>query len=207
MLILPLAAVEVDTEDFMQLRARVFAQDEALESFRTAIQRLRDDVARLKNENETLRTQVSAPRNYATPEQITRLTEQLREVDRNRSSDKQQILDAIDRLKAMPPVVVPAPDKPAKASPVKIGDKATDKTPDKPADKAPDKPAPIEPEIPAEYYEHVMGGGETLGVIIEAYNKEHGLKVRLPHVMKANPEIKDARRIRVGQKIRIPMVK
>ncbi len=210
MLVLPLAAVEVDTEDFMQLRARVLAQDEALESFRTAIQRLRDDVARLKNENETLRTQVNAPRNYATPEQITRLTEQLREVDRNRSSDKQQILDAIDRLKALPPVVVPVPDKPSKTPPVKIGDKADktpDKTPDKAPDKAPDKPAPTEPEIPAEYYEHVMGAGETLGVIIEAYNKEHGLKVRLPHVMKANPEIKDARRIRVGQKIRIPMVK
>jgi hypothetical protein len=29
MLVLPLAAVEVDTEDFMQLRARVLAQDEA----------------------------------------------------------------------------------------------------------------------------------------------------------------------------------
>ncbi len=203
MLVLPLVAVEVDTEDFMQLRARVLAQDEALESFRTAIQRLRDDVARLKNENETLRTQVNAPRNYATPEQITRLTEQLREVDRNRSSDKQQILDAIDRLKAMPPVVVPVPDKPSKGPSVKIGEKVTDKTPEK----TPDKPAPAEPELPAEYYEHVMGAGETLGVIIEAYNKEHGLKVRLPHVMKANPEIKDARRIRVGQKIRIPMVK
>lgn len=207
MLVLPLGAAEVDAEDFLQLRARVQAQDEALDSFRTAIQRLRDDVARLKNENETLRTQVNAPRNYATPEQITRLTEQLREVDRNRSSDKQQILDAIDRLKAMPPVVVPAPEKPTKTPPVKLGDKAGDKTPDKQADKVPEKPAPTEPEIPAEYYEHVMGAGETLGVVIEAYNKEHGLKVRLPHVMKANPEIKDARRIRVGQKIRIPMVK
>lgn len=207
MVVLRLVAVEVDTEDFMQLRARVMAQDEALESFRTAIQRLRDDVARLKNENDSLRSQVNAPRNYATPEQITRLTEQLREVDRNRSSDKQQILDAIDRLKAMPPVVVPGGEKPPKTPAVKLGDKVTDKTPDKAPDKVAEKPAPAEPEIPAEYFEHIMGEGETLGVVIEAYNKTHGLKVRLPQVMKANPEIKDARRIRVGQKIRIPMVK
>jgi len=207
LLVTPLAAAEVDAEDFFQLRARVLAQDEAIDSFRMAIQRLREEVARLKNENESLRSQMNAPRNYATPEQITRLTEQLREVDRNRSSDKQQILDAIDKLKAMPPVVVPpVADKP-KAS----GGKTPDKTPEKPAVKDPPvKPAvdrPVTPELPTEFYEHTVGEGETLGVIIEAYNKEHGLKARLPQVLKANPEIKDPRRIRVGQKIRIPMVK
>ena len=49
--------------------------------------------------------------------------------------------------------------------------------------------------------------GQTLGAIIEAYNKQHGLKVRLAHVLKANPTLKDPKKLKVGQTIRIPAVK
>ena len=52
-----------------------------------------------------------------------------------------------------------------------------------------------------------MAEGETLSAVIDAYNKEHGLKVRLAQVLKANPSIKDPKKLRQGQKIRIPVVK
>jgi nucleoid-associated protein YgaU len=58
-----------------------------------------------------------------------------------------------------------------------------------------------------EYYEHTLGEGETLSAVMDAYNKQHGLKIRLAHVLKANPSIKDPKKLRVGQKLRIPVVK
>ena len=200
----PLFAIDVDAEDFRRLVDRVVAQEEAIETFRSSVTQLRNDLARLRSENERLKAQVDAPRNYATQDQITQLGQQLKEVEKNRTADKQQILEAPDTLKAAPPIVVPPP-APAPKPP----------TVDKPGPSpgvgaASDKTVPVAdpgPELPAEFYEHTLGDGETLGAVIEAYNKAHGLKTRLAHVLKANPSIKDPKRLRVGQKLRIPAVK
>ncbi len=43
--------------------------------------------------------------------------------------------------------------------------------------------------------------------MIDAYNKQHGLKVRLQQVLKANPSVKDPKKLRLGQKLRIPVIK
>ena len=194
-------AIDVDAEDFRRLVDRMAAQEEAIETFRSSVAQLRGDLARLRAENDRLKAQVEAPRNFATQDQLTQLGQQLKEVEKNRSADKQQILEALEKLKAAPPVVVPpAPDHGPGPRTQGGGDKPA--TPDKPADK-PD----AGPELPAEFYEHVLAEGETLGAVIEAYNKAHGLKTRLAHVLKANPAIKDPKRLRVGQKLRIPAVK
>jgi nucleoid-associated protein YgaU len=199
-----LFAIDVDAEDFRRLMDRVVAQEEAIETFRSSVTQLRNDLARLRAENDKLKAQLDAPRNYATQDQITQLGQQLKEVERNRTADKQQILEALDKLKAAPPIVVPPPVPVPKPPPV-----------DKPAPSSgggptAEKPAPAAdsgPELPAEFYEHTLAEGETLGAVIEAYNKAHGLKTRLAHVLKANPSIKDPKRLRVGQKLRIPAVK
>lgn len=200
----PLFAIDVDAEDFRRLMDRVVAQEEAIETFRSSVTQLRNDLARLRAENDKLKAQLDAPRNYATQDQITQLGQQLKEVEKNRTADKQQILEALDKLKAAPPIVVPPPLPVPKPPPV-----------DKPAPSSgggatAEKPAPAAdpgPELPAEFYEHTLAEGETLGAVIEAYNKAHGLKTRLAHVLKANPSIKDPKRLRVGQKLRIPAVK
>ena len=196
-----LLAIDVDAEDFRRLMDRVVAQEEAIETFRSSVSQLRNDLARLRAENDKLKAQLDAPRNYATQDQITQLGQQLKEVEKNRTADKQQILEALDKLKAAPPIVVPPPPAavPGPKNPAA----------DKPAP-ATDKPAPAAdtgPDLPAEFYEHTLAEGETLGAVIEAYNKAHGLKTRLAHVLKANPSIKDPKRLRVGQKLRIPAVK
>ena len=200
----PLFAIDVDAEDFRRLMDRVVAQEEAIETFRSSVTQLRNDLARLRAENDKLKAQLDAPRNYATQDQITQLGQQLKEVERNRTADKQQILEALDKLKAAPPIVVPPALLVPKPPPV-----------EKPAPSSgggatAEKPAPAVdsgPDLPAEFYEHMLAEGETLGAVIEAYNKAHGLKTRLAHVLKANPSIKDPKRLRVGQKLRIPAVK
>ncbi len=208
---LGLGAADIDAEDFRRLVDRVNSHDEAMDAYRNTIQDLRAEVSRLRAENDRLKTAVNTPKNYATQEQITKLTEQLREVEKNRAADKAQVLDAFDKLKSMP-ISVPAPaaahrPTPAPTTPqgsgVKTGDKPTVKDP--PAGTGGEKPAV--PEAPMEYYEHSLAEGETLSAVIDAYNKQHGLKVRLAHVLKANPSIKDPKKLRLGQKIRIPVIK
>lgn len=199
---LGLGAAEIDAEDFRRLVDRVNSHDEAIDAHRGTIQELRTEISRLRLENDRLRTQVNTPKSYATQEQITKLADQLREVEKNRAADKTQILDAFDKLKAMPPVVVPQPPAPKPSGTVKAPEKGPTKDPGT-ADKTPSPP-----EDPAmEYYEHTLGEGETLSAVMDAYNKQHGLKIRLAHVLKANPSIKDPKKLRVGQKLRIPAIK
>ncbi len=222
----PIHAAEIDSEDFNHLKGHVTAQDEAIDSFRATLQQLRQEIARLRTDNESIRTQLEGTKNLASQEQLSKLADQVREVDKNRAKDKEQILEAIEKLKALPPPVVPDPPK---AEP-KPKDKTPDKTDAKPGDKAPEKSGTdagtkgdktdksgngekaektpdAGPELPTEYFEHKVEEGQTLGAIIEAYNKQHGLKVRLAHVLKANPTLKDPKKLKVGQTIRIPAVK
>jgi hypothetical protein len=202
----PASAVEVDAEDFKRLVDRITAQDEAIEAFRGSVQELRGEMSRLRSENDRLKTQINAPRNFATQEQITKLGDQLREVEKNRTADKQQILDALEKLKAAPPIVIPPAPSPGNTH--RPSDKAAEKPSDKPTGSEKVQPtADAGPDLPTEFYEHTLAEGETLGAVIDAYNKQNGLKVRLAHVLKANPSIKDPKRLRSGQKIRIPAVK
>jgi nucleoid-associated protein YgaU len=206
-------AIDVDAEDFRRLVDRLAAQEEAIETFRASISQLRGDLARLRAENDKLKVQLDAPRNHVTQDQLSQLGQQLKEVEKNRTSDKQQILDALEKLKAAPPVVVPPPPAAAATGATRGDDKPKSSGMDKPsggaggAGEKPGEPVDSGPDLPSEFYEHSLAEGETLGAVIEAYNKAHGLKTRLSHVLKANPSIKDPKRLRVGQKIRIPAVK
>lgn len=199
---LGLGAAEIDAEDFRRLVDRVNSHDEAIDTYRGTIQELRTEISRLRLDNDRLRTQVNTPKSYATQEQITKLADQLREVEKNRAADKQQILDAFDKLKAMPPVVVPQPPTPKPSGAAKAPEKGPTKDPVT-TDKT---PAPTD-DPALEYYEHTLGEGETLSAVMDAYNKQHGLKIRLAHVLKANPSVKDPKKLRVGQKLRIPAIK
>lgn len=62
---------------------------------------------------------------------------------------------------------------------------------------APPKPAE------REGYEHTVAKGDTLSSIVQAYNKEHGLKLTVDSLRKANQLSKDAP-LKVGQKLFIP---
>lgn len=54
-----------------------------------------------------------------------------------------------------------------------------------------------------EGYEHIVAKGDTLSSIVQAYNKEYGLKLTVDSLRKANQLPKDAP-LKVGQKLLIP---
>jgi len=57
--------------------------------------------------------------------------------------------------------------------------------------------------VDREGYEHVVAKGDTLSSIVQAYNKEHQLKLTIESLRKANQLSKDAP-LKVGQKLFIP---
>ena len=63
------------------------------------------------------------------------------------------------------------------------------------------EPAPKPAE--REGYEHTVAKGDTLSSIVQAYNKEYGLKLTVDSLRKANQLSKESP-LKVGQKIFIP---
>lgn len=67
-----------------------------------------------------------------------------------------------------------------------------------------EKPAPPAPKAAErEGYEHIVAKGDTLSSMVQAYNKEYGLKLTVESLRKANQLPKDAP-LKVGQKLIIP---
>ena len=117
-------------------------------------------------------------------DELRKLAEQLRDVDEKRAADKELILKEITKLANVPISAKSQQSRPSKADEA-AGDASNDKN--------------------YEGYEHAVQSGETLMAIIQAYNKEYGLKLTLSQVVKhplnakLNPDV-----LRVGQKVFIP---
>lgn len=197
------ARAEITPEDFKRLESDVAALTESRDLLRTELQKVREEIATLRAENTKLKADIAlAGKDNVSRDELKKIVEQIAEVDRKRAADGKLVHDQLEELAklASKPVVLPPVED---AKPGKPHTEATKKS----AGELAAKPADDGPELPAEYYEHVVAEGETLGAIIAAYNKEHGLKVRQAHILKANPKLKDPRKLYVGMKLRIPMVK
>ncbi len=129
----PVRAAEVDAEDYRMLKARVASFDEFVAQNNSSLKSLRNELARLRSENDALRTQAAAARGAVSQDQLSRLATQVQEVERNRGRDKQQVLDAIDRLKNYTPPAAPVAKTPVKKVPAKKA----------PVKKTPAKKAPV----------------------------------------------------------------
>lgn len=194
-----LPAAEVDADDLQRLAGRLTASEESIEAFRALLQRLEGEVRTLRAENEALRQAVANRRDAVTTEQLKRVVDQVQEVDRNRIKDNQQVLEALRKLEK-----VPLPPPPSRTE--------RQERPERPArpeaaDPGEARPPAPKPPLPADGYVHRIKEGESLGVILEAYRKEHQIKTSMKQVLEANPSIKDPRRVRVGQEVFIPAVK
>jgi LysM repeat protein len=127
---------------------------------------------------EALQRQMDKPSpNYASAEDVKRLADAIKEVDRKRQDDNDKILTSIredlKKLSKLPPV------KPAPTT-----------------SSANDNP------IPDKGYKYVIQSGDTLSVIASAY-RDKNIKVTPDQILKANPGLK-AEKLRVGQEIFIP---
>jgi TolA-binding protein len=186
------AWAQVDVEDVRRLHGTVESLTEGQESLRRQIQELRDVVSELRQENSRLKQQLSSGGEMVNREQLKEVIKSIKQVDEKRAADADYVKRQLEEIAKEVSKSLSAPP-PQRETP------------------KPTKPAPVPhdppPNLPEKQYVHKVGTGETLGAIIAAYNKEYSLKVKVSDVLAANPNLKDAKRLRVGQELNIPAVK
>ncbi|MEW6305455.1 MAG: hypothetical protein AB1705_18415 [Verrucomicrobiota bacterium] len=170
-----LEAMARDIVDLQMVNQQLQRKNEEL---RRELDTLRDD-----HKTSTARTD-----RYVTKEELRLLVEKMQEIEKNRTADKELIVQEFAELKKLMTKSVKAAAAPPPVAP---------------------KPPPVE-ESQGEQkgYSYEVQKGDTLLAIIEAYNsklKERGVKGRitLPAVLKANPTLKPEA-MPVGTKVFLP---
>jgi LysM repeat protein len=144
----------------------------------------RKQLAELRREIESVREQSSKPvGNFAAQEDLKRVAEIVKEVDRKRLEDYEKIRTTIKDLGAT--LAAQPPQKQRKSEP-----------PPKEMAQA-DKPPKSE-----KGFEHTVKSGDTLSGIVAAY-REQNIKVTAEQIKAANPAL-IPEKMRLGQKIWIP---
>lgn len=184
-LMAPLRAQDVAVLD--ERVARLTATVEALE---VAFDSQKRQLAALTEQLQQLRAELarSAGRNPSYDD-LQKLADKVAEVDRKRVADNEQILKALEELRKLPAA---AAARPAPRAPEREPDRAG---PALRADQA---------------IEHTVGRGQSISQIVAAFNtdaRRQGFKpLTVDEVMRFNG-ITDARRLREGQKLQLPLVK
>jgi LysM repeat protein len=155
-----------------------------IEDLRSNQESLTRRIEALGKEIEGLRGQVDKPSgNFASDEDVKRLAEAVKEIDRKRLEDYEKIRLELKNLGRS--LSAPAP--------------SSRKTP--PASVA-DGPTSEKSNIPDKGFEYVVKKGDSLSNIVQAY-RDNNIKVTVDQILKANPGLKPDK-MRVGQKIFIP---
>lgn len=150
---------------------------------------MRKQIAALAQEISTVREQQNKPLPAsASQEDLKRLADAVREVDRKRLDDYDKI--RAELLKLGKTLTASAPMAP----------KASTRETHKESAKDSGKEA-----TPETVFEYEVQKGDTLSLILQAY-REKNVKVTMDQVLKANPGLKPER-LRPGQKISIPVPK
>ena len=176
----------------LSARAQDAATEERLNKLAGQIEDIRGNqeaitkrIETLAKEIENVRTQAEKPAgNYASDDDLKRLADAVKEIDRKRLDDYEKIRTELKNLGKS--LAAPSPAVSRKSSQPAVSDNsASDKS-----------------STPDKYFEYQVQKGDTLSIIIQAYS-EKNIKVSLDQVLKANPGLKPEK-MRVGQKIRIP---
>jgi len=140
--------------------------------------------AAIIREIESLREQLVKPSGqYASQDEVKRLADSIKDVDRKRMEDNEKIGSELLKLRKLLAAPMPGPRKPEKTPPADNG--VTEKAP-----------------LPEKGFEYTIQKNDTLSVIVQAY-RDKNIKVTIDQILKANPGLK-ANQMRVGQKIFIP---
>lgn len=145
---------------------------------------LRDQMAELSRELQSLRDEQGKPNtSYANHDELSRLADAIKEVDRKRLEDNEKIhadLLKLGNSLALPPVSHKKPHEPAPPNNV-----------------VPDKTA-----VSDKGFEHEIQPGDTLSGIVQGC-RDKNIKVTIDQILKANPGLKPEK-LKTGQKIFIP---
>jgi len=155
-----------------------------IEDLRASQETLGRRIEALGKAIDSLRSQADKPSgNYAGEEDLKRLAEAVKEIDRKRLEDYEKIRTELKNLGKTLAAPAPAVRKPASASIADNSNSEKSNTPDK-------------------CFEYQVKKGDTLSIIVQAY-RDNNIKVTMDQILKANPGLKPEK-MRVGQKIFIP---
>jgi septal ring factor EnvC (AmiA/AmiB activator) len=144
----------------------------------------KERLASFARELENLREHASKPTaSYAAQEDLKRLADSVKEVDRKRVEDNDKIQKELLKLGKNLAAPIPTSKKSASTTGTESPDTA--------------KAGP-----PAKGFEYVIEKNDNLSAIVKAY-AEKNIKVTTEQILKANPGL-DPNRLRVGKKIFIP---
>jgi LysM repeat protein len=169
-----------------------------LETLQEANVNLQKTVSALDAEVKRLRDEISNTGKYASLDEINRLAEALKEIDKKREADKHLFVEKFEEIRK---IVASAPPPAAKSKPTpKVNDTEpkTVATGDAAGGNNVDKGV-----------YHTVEKGQYLSEIIKEYNKDLEAKgktgrITLAQVMAANTGL-DPTRMKIGQKIFIPI--
>jgi LysM repeat protein len=155
----------------------------AIEDLKAGNEALRKQIDSLLKEIESVREQANKPTvNYASQEDLNRLRDAIKEVDRKRMEDGEKVRTELLNLRKALLAPPTGPKPPVAAA--------------KPAENT-------SPETPNKGFEYVVQKGDTPSGIAKACREQKNIKVTADQIIKANPGLKPEKLI-VGQKIFIP---
>lgn len=135
-------------------------------------------LAELSAEISSVRERATRPNEaYATQDDLRKLADAVRDIDRKRIDDSEKIEK---QLLELGKTLTAAARKPVRE---------------------PD-PEPARPALPDKGYEYVVQSGDTISLIVQAY-RDKNIKITIDQVLKANPGL-NPNKMKVGQKIFIP---
>jgi TolA-binding protein len=167
----------------LTMRAQDAATDERLNKLsgyieelqKSDVQRQKDLMDMRKQLEEFRQGQGKVEAQYATQDDIKKLTDKLMEIDRKRIDDNEKILKEIQKIVKLSTAAASRPvvnDTPTSNGAAEKG------------------------------FEYTIAPGDTLSTIIQAY-RDKNIKVTLDSILKANPNLKPTS-MKVGEKIWIP---
>ena len=155
-----------------------------IEDLTAAQEAMKKQIAELSREVEGVREQSGRPNSsYARQEDLSRLAEAIKEVDRKRMDDAEKIQAQLLNLRKVLEAPPPQSKKSSVSTPKDTSSTASSSTPEK-------------------GFEYTVKSGDTLDAIALGC-KEKNIKVTVAQILKANPGLK-AERLKVGQKVFIP---
>jgi LysM repeat protein len=168
-------------ERLNKMAGRIEELTENQQALKRAIEAVSSAVSR---EIAEVREQSARPNtSYATHDDLKRLADAIKELDRKRIEDNSRLQEQLEKIIKVLNTPVPASSK---KHPTTTSDEVE----------------PSKPPKSEKGFEYTVKSGDALSSIVAAYRAE-GIKVTMDQVLKANPGLK-AGKVLVGQKIWIP---
>ncbi len=179
------ASLSEITENYKVLKAHVDDLTEENES-------LKHQITDLQTKLDALNAQQGkSPGEAASQDDVKALKEAIEAVDKKRMADNEEILKEFNQIAKLAKNGNIAAATPAHPAPVASHTETTAET--------------AKPDGPGFTYE--IKPGDTPGKIAKKLFEEKGIKITGDQIMQANPQVKDATKLYIGQKLFIPMPK